>query len=77
MRRPDHIISHYKDGLSNVEFCQRCGKEGVALFMENCDPIELKCVECGHLRYTNEPCDNCNQIRKMFKKAVDKQNLRN
>ena len=29
-----HKLSHYRDGTSQIEFCQLCGKEGSELILQ-------------------------------------------
>lgn len=75
MRR-DHEVYQYRDGYKTIQYCRFCGKEGIELF-DACEPIEQKCSKCGHLRYTNVPCENCERIQKLFKDAIDNKNSRN
>ena len=65
-----HQISSYKDGYQTVSFCLDCGKEGIEL-MEACNPLEIKCLNCGHNCIAAEPCPNCQKIRNNFKKTID------
>lgn len=68
-----HNIKYYEDGFKLIEFCCKCGAEGVDLRLTPaCLYIEpTPCVNCGHIE-----C-KCDQIRKEMKKAIDTTNSRN
>ena len=72
-----HRISTYRDGNYSIQFCSKCGVEGTELYVIDCFPtVNLVCNNCGQSMSTF-PCKNCERIREMFKKAIDKQNSRN
>lgn len=77
----EHILKHglatYKDGFQSIEYCPKCGAEGMDLFTTSCKPQQLRCTECGHFRYTNIPCGHCKELRTNLKNAIDKYNDRN
>ena len=64
-----HVLATYKDGFQNIEYCSKCGAEGVEL-LSPCEPLEA-CKICGH-----HVCQ-CLVMKLNFKKAIDKQNNRN
>ena len=70
-----HSLSTYKDDYKTIQFCQRCGVEGLALFDTACKDLDHKCALCGHMKFTDEDCKNCNRIKEMFIQAIDRSKL--
>lgn len=58
-----HITDFYRDGYQKIEFCKVCGTEDM---QTECHSLEIKCNECGHVKYFSDACPNCSRLRKLF-----------